>query len=536
METTLIDNPFADYGGIVYGERFIGREDELLRIRQRVFPSNGYGNLAIMGLPRIGKSSLAWQAIMVKEKELIEQKTIPIWITTSDFNSTIDLLQSFAKRLYRQLRQSTLPNPSMDFIREENEKIQNATTVSQLKDPLVELLVELKGHKYKVILILDEFDAAQKFMTSDDFSFLRTLSYVPDRKICIVTTSRKTIEAIEAMDGGVSNFHGIFKNLRLGVYDENSWISYWDWVLKLFQPATPLKYYKQEAEQKVGRHPFLLDVFNSYNYEAQALKKDLHSQLEIDLNDLFTDMEGTLSKEIIKESKGEMTLLDIAMQLVIGPVTIATPEGDPTLRLKHYEFLRTTKPENKEALIGFTTGPTMADGSVYICFSDYFTKRFVFRHIFDAPYWPEWTLTEKKLREIVKIYVQQTFGDDWEQKIRARFEPHIFGWKAAFEKMISWRTNSLYHFPSSSKHLVDYTAPSTIFDVFVSPAWNEWFYDIFQGQKQDWQKKFDHLANVRNPVAHNSAEFVSQEELTLASRYCKEILNVIDKWEKKQKK
>jgi len=531
-----LDNPFADYGSIVYGERFIGRENELLQVRQRVLTSNGFGNLAIMGLPRIGKSSLAWHAIMLHESELLESNTIPIWITTSDFSSTLDLLQCFTNNLYRRLRHTALPMPSMIFIQEKTDLVQQAKATSQLKNHIADILIELKELRYKIILIFDEFDAAQKFMTSDDFSFLRTISYLPDRKICIVTTSRRTIEAIEATDGGVSNFHGIFKTLRLGMFDKPSMDAYWSWVVKNFHPNIPLNIYKQEAEQKVGNHPFLLDVFNSYHYEGQSLQKDLQSQLEVQLNDLFIDMEGTLSKEVIKESNGKMTLLDTAIQLVIGPVTNATPEGDSTLRLKHYEFLRTTKPEDKETLIGFTTGPALANGNVYICFSDYFTKRFVFRHIFDTPYWPEWSLTEKKLREIVKAYIKQNFGEDWEQKIREHFEPKIYGWKAGFEKMVSWRANSLLHFPSSSHHLVDYSAPSTIFDVFVGPAWNEWFYDVFQGQKQDWQKKFAHLAIVRNPVAHNSQEFVSQEELALASRYCKEILSAIDKWEKKQRK
>ncbi len=527
------DNPFAGYGGIVCGNRFIGRENELLQVKQRALAS-AFGNLAIMGLPRIGKSSLAWQAIMTQEKELLEKNTIPVWIVTSDFSNTADLLKSFSNSLCRKLRHTSIADRSLEFIIESNKQIQAATSVNNsLKGPLTDILIDLKDLKYKVILIFDEFDAAQNFMTSDEFSFLRTISYVPDRKICIVTTSRKTIEAIEATDGGVSNFHGIFNNIRLGLYDETSWNAYWAWVEKVF-PArdVPLHMYKKEAEWKVGRHPFLLDVLNYYNYEGRTFHRDVLQNLEIDLNALFNDMEGTLKKEAIKNSKDEMTLFDIAMQLVIGPVTIATPEGDDTKRLEGYHFLRMVNQEEKEKLIGFTTGAVKESGMAYICFSDYFTKRFVLKNATNIPYWQEWSITEKKLRQLVKTYIQETFGNDWEEKIRAKFEPKIYGWKAGFEKMVSWRSFSQLNFTSSSKHLVDYSAPSTIFDVFVSPAWNDWFYDVFQGQKSEWQKKFEHLAKVRNPVAHNSEEFVSQEELTLATRYCNEILKVIDRWER----
>ena len=66
MAIDSLNNPFADFGGIVNGDRFIGRKFYLQQIEQRVL-GKSYGNLAIMGLPRIGKSSLAWKSIMDKK-------------------------------------------------------------------------------------------------------------------------------------------------------------------------------------------------------------------------------------------------------------------------------------------------------------------------------------------------------------------------------------------------------------------------------------------------------------------------------------
>lgn len=76
MATQSLNNPFADYGRIVSGERFIGREKEIRMINQRVL-GTAYGNLAIIGLPRIGKSSLAWHAIMDRKEELLAAQTVP---------------------------------------------------------------------------------------------------------------------------------------------------------------------------------------------------------------------------------------------------------------------------------------------------------------------------------------------------------------------------------------------------------------------------------------------------------------------------
>ena len=58
-----IENPFADYGKIVHGERFIGRQQIIRAIESRIIKPNAPGNLAIIGVHRIGKSSLAYKTI-----------------------------------------------------------------------------------------------------------------------------------------------------------------------------------------------------------------------------------------------------------------------------------------------------------------------------------------------------------------------------------------------------------------------------------------------------------------------------------------
>ena len=51
------ENPFSSAGGIVDGDLFIGRKEELNEIQGRVLGKN-FGNLSIVGIPKIGKSSL----------------------------------------------------------------------------------------------------------------------------------------------------------------------------------------------------------------------------------------------------------------------------------------------------------------------------------------------------------------------------------------------------------------------------------------------------------------------------------------------
>ena len=69
IKTLNTQNPFSDFGSIVKGVRFVGRKKEIEAIQNRVLGQN-YGNIAIMGLPRIGKTSLVWNALMSIKEEL----------------------------------------------------------------------------------------------------------------------------------------------------------------------------------------------------------------------------------------------------------------------------------------------------------------------------------------------------------------------------------------------------------------------------------------------------------------------------------
>lgn len=102
MASESLNNPFSGYGGIVFGEKFIGREEALRQIRQRVLGEN-YGNLAIIGLPRIGKSSLAWQGIMQHRDELIATKSIPIFMEVGSCNNSSEFFTRLIELSFEEL-------------------------------------------------------------------------------------------------------------------------------------------------------------------------------------------------------------------------------------------------------------------------------------------------------------------------------------------------------------------------------------------------------------------------------------------------
>lgn len=518
MATESLNNPVADYGGIVYGPRFVGRADEIRQIEQRVL-GDIYGNLAIMGLPRIGKSSLAWQAIMTKRDELMKNKTLPIFFQVGSCDSTEAFYKHFVGYVHDELEFMCEDERYEKFSSKIIPELQSAEDKSVII-PLVQKYFKLvKRLGFKIIYILDEFDSVQSIFSVADFQTLRELSTKPDTKICIVTCSRKSIQEIESKDGAISNFYGTFSEIRLGMFSDDDLCKYWSRVSTGYKLTEEYKAYIQFC---VGSHPYLLDMCTDYSFRNCNFFTNINEveDIRIQLWHQFRTIQDTLANE---------GLLDKAIQLVLGPAYNVTKLEEE--RLLKFQFIKKTDNEEKIEVLGRLTGPSAEErGKTYMCFSDYLTIYFDRQHWESIEYWPLWTATEKAIRRVIKTYVTRQFSEDWETEIFAKYG-HSQNWANQFNSIKGVRDKSLRTFPSASLNLIDYTMSREMYNVFMAPAWNDWFQKIFIGNKKDWSTKFNFLAEVRNPMAHNNREFISQEQIMLATQYCEEINRTIEEWE-----
>lgn len=304
MATQSLNNPFADFGGIVHGDRFVGREDFINKISERVLGPT-YGNLAIMGLPRVGKSSLVWHAIMDRKEELIDIKTIPIFFEAGSCMSSNEFFKKMVTLLYDEL----------EFICEDEKyqkfsvKIQESLKNEYDKDLIQKYFKLVKRFGYKTIFIFDEFDSVQSFFGKADFQLLRELSYNPDTHLCLVTCSRKTIEDIEVKDGAISNFAGTCSDLRLGMFSKEDVLEYWNHFGKYWETDDT---YKNAISYFTGNHPWLMDKINSQMFNLD-ITNDLFSKFDdvkLQLMEVLDNIVSTIEKE---------QLLDTAIQVVVGP-------------------------------------------------------------------------------------------------------------------------------------------------------------------------------------------------------------------------
>jgi AAA+ ATPase superfamily predicted ATPase len=491
-----MNNPFAGYGGIIEGKRFIGRKKELSQIHNRVL-GESFGNLAIMGLPRIGKSSLAHNSLMLMKSELIRRKIIPLWINMGDISSSNDFFLKIVYEISFDLKRHFLEIPIKSF-EELIEKLKNDNLwIIERNSVIQEFFRQLKQESLRIIYILDEFDAVRNYFKFADFQFLRELSYNPATKIGLVTVTRRMLKKIEAQNGSISNFYQTFDDLYLGIYNEQDLNEYWN---KFFNEIQINEEQKQQICKIAGNHPFLLDLFNFH----------LFNNLKDNLSESIDETKKSISLSIMNNYKTIMDLLkeenleSKLLQMVVGPVydiTIAEAE-----EIERYELV---KVENKEYK-GFSED-----------FHNYLSL--VRREI---PIWNIWTETEIRLREIVHLYLVEKFGDDWEDKFVKAFpkkQTLIENLKNAQEK----ETKSFGD--RASKNLLDFTYPSDLFDGFMTTDWS-WFGQVFGMQMNDWRPKFQFLARIRNPLAHNKENILKDFEKDIAKGFCEEIIVKINQW------
>ena len=149
--------------------------------------------------------------------------------------------------------------------------------------------------------------------------------------------------------------------------------------------------------------------------------------------------------------------------------------------------------------------------------------------MYETDFWGLWKDTEIAIRDIIKDYLSETFNTNWEEEYLLKYPSEKR--TDAINKLSKERAKYQKNFGSlASSHIVDYTYPKDMYDLFVANDWI-WFSKIFSvNEKGFWVKVFAELAFLRNPVAHNNSQFVPINRINEAKSYCELILEKINTW------
>src|SRR5690606_12905568 len=131
------------------------------------------------------------------------------------------------------------------------------------------------------------------------------------------------------------------------------------------------------------------------------------SQSGIDLKETFLSIIDNLRLKLFNEYEAILKLMtfealgDKLMQMIIGPVYDINQRD--TEKLLKYDIVSKTKTNS------------------YSSFSDFFND-YLFIKSNSVDVWPLWTEVENEVREIIKMYLSDEFGENWEEGYEKKFK------------------------------------------------------------------------------------------------------------------
>lgn len=490
-------NPFADFGSIVYGESFVGREAEKRLFRQRIVEAAEPACIAVVGAPRIGKSSLAYDCLIHPRESLLERQLLAFRVNLPDFTNLAQLFRRMVRLVYDELegRVSTYETLASLY----NECLRDDQQWLDVQYSVQRFFRRVRRLGWRAVFIIDEFDSARTLFHNDPGAFqsLREMAYHPEWRVAFVTLSRRPLTEIEEQaKADISTFAGTFNDVYLRPFSleelrvmlgraEAVGITVDDALL-------------EEVSGVTGGHPLLTAVlaFHMVGHWGAYGRTELSVPLRAASSE-FVKYYGQLIT-IFSESG----MLDKLLQIVFGPVLTAT-EVD-VQQLMRYGLLK--------------SGPD----NFYTPFSSHFREylRLIER---TTDFWPLWRDTERLLRGFIARVMETRYQtEEWAGELektdaeikklftRARYiqneERDMFGTRA-------------------SANLLDYTYPWDL-HVIIRNNWPQ-FEPVLKHDPNYWQERFVLLDKVRNPMAHSREHSVEAHERQIAEGYCREIKHLL---------
>jgi hypothetical protein len=492
-------NPFANNGNIVYGDDFIGRQGEIKTIQQRVLNSPQAGCLAIVGAPRIGKSSLVYNTLIYPKNILAEHKILTFRINLPDVKSHQELFRELVKNTLESLDNANSEDEFI-FIKGKSLLEKNLQWLD-LQSEVRKFFKNLKRSQWRVIAVIDEFDEARYiFKDGVGFQALRELAYQPEWSICLITVSRRYLSEI-ANQSDISNLPGIFKDETLKCFTQEELKQLLNKLQKTGFHVTDECF--QFIWDNTGGHPHLASAlsFEIANSWLNSQEHNLEQSLQEATSEFLKYYDNLI--DILKEDDS----LDKLLQILFGPVITAT------------KF-------DAEKFVRYGLIKSNSNG-YYQVFSSHFENylRLVER---SRDLWTLWRDTERKLRSLITEIMETHYGEDWPYQLE-KYRPKL---KTMIDECRKLQEKEKKSFGGrASTNLLDFTYPMNLYEI-ISSHWNL-FDKILNQDKNYWSTRFRLLAKLRNPMAHIRDEVIQEHERQIAEGYCQEILYNLEEYQRK---
>ena len=514
-------NPFASPTEEVEGGDFVGRKSVLAEMHRDVVYPNKICNYHVVGLPRIGKSSLLKAFREKVRQNHYNLDLIVIFISLDKCKDSEAMWQMIGKELRKELRRKLSSSNKYAAFEEELE-FEGIDENNIDYDYVCSVAKCMKVVGFFGLVLIDEFDNFSTIASKATVGNFRTLFNSSDYGIRAVIASRRMVERIEreiegAVNADVSTLAPIFINgCKLKMFNEEDMTDYWTTIGKKIGRTISEKYI-QEIQYYVGNHPFLLNLLNGC-YWAEHESKNYISNDSTSLNlnnELLNKLHDAFDWAVWRDIKRWQLLRSLILS------TWGPDENIPNEELSELDRYGVI---SKDQIL------TEPDGPIRIAISRYFTewmnlKRYI------LPFGDEWSKAEGNMRKIVKCFCDDMYqGDEAKMinhletknanSIEVGVEPRYTA-KGRFSSMRSKMEKCINKYPDMSSSLIDYSDPSDLPEIFFRREW-PWFVQIFGNTWNDWREKFDTIKEVRNIKLHNNSG-IPQVRIELAKKNCHEV-------------
>lgn len=524
--TSCIENPFASPTEEATGDDFVGRKSVLNKMHRFVVSANKINNYHVVGLPRIGKSSLlkAFKEMVLNNHYNLD--LIVIYISLNECDNAGSMWEMIGTGLRKELKNKLGSSNKYGTFEEELE-YEDVDDDNVDYEYVCSVAKSMKIAGFFGLVLIDEFDNFSTIASKGTVGRFRTLFSSSDYGVRAVIASRRMVERIErevegAVNSNVSTLAPVFINgCKLKVFDEEDMKTYWAIISNRIGCNVSEKY-KEEVKFYVGNHPCLLNLLNgSYWTEQESIDYICNETKELIISeDLVNKLHDAFSWSVWRN----MEKWHLLRSLILS--TWGPDEEIPNSELSELE---------RYGIINYDQILTEPGGPIRIAISRYFTewmnlKRYI------LPFGDEWSKAEGNMREIVKRYCFEMYNGNEDQMIHILETKYInsiersadpkYTAKGRFDAMKNKMKKNINKYPDMSSSPIDYSDPSDLPEIFFKREW-QWFEQVFGNTWDDWREKFYTINEIRNIKAHNNLG-VPQARIELAKKYCHEVNEKIE--------
>lgn len=483
------------------GDSFLGRKTEVERLDEDIFLN--YGTCHLVGIPRIGKTSLINRVLSLHADE---EDCLILELSMGENENAFQFWESVWKGIQRNLENKGILLTPFQSHLEQLQRIgeDNPKWYSRMNRALKSLCEALGKNGLRLILVIDEFDAVLTVFGQETsyYQLLRTLASSPKYAITCVLISRRSLPLLEARVSTLSTLHGVFFSQRV------------------------LGFNKRDMEK-------VYSALAAYDIQLTDSSKERMAYYTGDIPLLCC----LLCKLLVDKHRGQTADADVIDELWrdARETVIYTYYEDLIVRLEDDGFLDDLssilflpgRPVNKsvkdrmEDMGVLCSTPGKDDLYAY---SQDFTTYLKLRKL-NLPTWDLIIAAEEKLKALMVSEYPELAEDDF----RDLSEEERNRINTATGLMLNWGTV----IPNCKKlvahkddiYLIDGLGFGFVLN-HITKNWKSRFSKHFPADDGDWCARLELIRKIRDPLAHSHGKYLSDGDLAQCNRYCEELIKL----------